>query len=245
MSAGAERELTPQFERLACAETPTEEERQALAHTVVSVRTIAARQVIVRAHVELSESVYLIDGFVSRQRELADGRRQILAIHVPGDFVDLHGLLLARLDHDVVALSASRIACAAHARLRQITVELPDLARKLWFVTAVDAALHRQWIANLSRPAVERVAHLFCELRCRLAVVGRVRDDCFALPLTQADIADAIALTPVHVNRTLRYLREQGLVNFRSGRVTIGDWAGLARVARFEADYLYLDRGAV
>ena len=245
MTTSAECELTPQFERLGCAGAPSERERLAIADTVEGFHDVTARTAIVRLDDELSESALLVDGFVSRQREVEEGRRQILGLHVPGDFVDLHGLLLGRLDHDVVALSPARIACASHRRLRAVIADLPELARKLWFVSAVDAAMHRQWLTNLSRPAVERVAHLFCELHARLTVVGRVRDGSYALPLTQADLADATALTPVHVNRTLRHLREQGLVNFRGGRVCVGDLAALTRVARFDPGYLYLDRGSV
>ena len=245
MTGSTERELTPQFERLGCAGAPSQEERVALASTVDTIRNMTARHTVVTAHRDLTESVFLIEGFVSRQRELPDGRRQILAIHVPGDFVDLHGLLLKRLDHDVCALSSVRFALASHERLRAIAAEFPALTRKLWFVTTVDAAIHRQWIAMLSRPAVERVAHFFCELHARLSVVGRITADGYALPLTQTDLADATALTPVHVNRTLRHLRERGLVNFRSGRVSIGDMAGLEKIARFDPDYLYLHRGAI
>ena len=240
-----ERELRPQFERLGCAGEPSQEERSALASTIDAIRNVTARKTVVRAHRDLTESVMLVEGFVSRQRELPDGRRQILAIHVPGDFVDLHGFLLKRLDHDVCALSSVRIACASHDRLRDVAATMPELARKLWFVTTVDAAIHRQWIAMLSRPAIERVAHLFCELHARLSVVERITRDGYALPLTQADLADATALTPVHVNRTLRHLRERGLVNFRSGRVSIEDLPALERIARFDRDYLYLDRGRI
>ena len=78
----------------------------------------------------------------------------------------------------------------------------------------------------------------------RLEVVGLADGGTFALPLTQIDLADATALTPVHVNRTLRQLREARLVDFRSGRVEIGDLAGLERLAGFDPAYLYLNRTA-
>lgn len=233
------------FRQLSRAGALSEAEREALADAVVTVRTYPARAMIVPAHVDQQDSKLLLDGFVSRQNELADGRRQILAIHVPGDFVDLHGLLLRRLDHEVVALTPARMAIMSHVALRRITVDHPRLARMLWFLTAVDAAIHREWIASLGRPAAQRIAHLMCELHCRLEIVNRADRTGYALPLTQADLADATALTPVHVNRTLRNLRERGLVDFRGGRVEILNLRDLCRLAGFDGDYLYLDRGEI
>lgn len=243
MIPGAFDMLRAQFERLGCAGPPSEAECAALAETVTSVRTFPGRTQMVARGVPLDHSVLLLDGIVCRQSELVDGRRQILALHLPGDFVDLHGLLLKTLDHEVVSCSSARIAYASHDGLRRLTVDMPHLARKLWFVTTVDAAIHRQWIEMLARPAIERIAHLLCELQRRLAVVGRADPRGYDLPLTQTDLADATALTPVHVNRTLRHLRERGLVTIRSGRVNIADLAGLCRLARFDETYLYLDRG--
>ena len=197
-----------------------------------------------RSHTHLDVSKLLIEGFVSRQCTLLDGRRQILAIHVPGDFVDLHGFVLKYLDHEVVALTPAKLATVPHDELRDITATDPHLARMLWFATTVDAAIHREWIASLSRSAMARVAHLFCELRAKLEVVGLADRSGYALPLTQIDLADATSLTPVHVNRTLRQMREAGLLDFRAGRVEIGDLDGLIRIASFDPRYLYLDRSS-
>lgn len=207
---------------------------------ISNVRDYPSRAMITRPRVPLDRSQLLVDGFVARQTELPNGRRQILAIHVPGDFLDLHGLLLKTLDHEVVALSPARLAEAPHSALRDVTAEHPHLSRLLWFSTMVDAAIHREWIASLGRTAAGRIAHLLCELQIRLEVVGRADQSEFALPLTQVDLADATALTPVHVNRTLRHLRENGIVDFRSGIVTIGDLQALRRVAGFDPGYLYL-----
>ncbi|WP_174273618.1 Crp/Fnr family transcriptional regulator [Sphingomonas bacterium] len=220
----------------------TEEEADSLDRAISDVESYAPRSIICRAHVDQDVSKLLVEGFVSRQCTLVDGRRQILAIHVPGDFVDLHAFVLKYLDHDVVALSPAKLAIAPHQALRKVTDEEPHLARMLWFSTAVDAAIHREWIASLGRSAMARVAHLFCELRARLEVVGLADRSGYALPLTQVDLADATSLTPVHVNRTLRQMREAGLLDFRSGRVEIGDLVGLIRIAAFDPRYLYFDR---
>ena len=130
-----------------------------------------------------------------------------------------------------------------HDRLKALTEEFPHLTRLYWFMTNLDAAIHREWVLSLGRrSALARVAHLFCELQVKLGIVGLADESGYALGLTQADLAECLGLTPVHVNRTLRQLREGGLVEFRGGRVAIGDLAGLRRAAEFDPAYLYLDR---
>ena len=175
--------------------------------------------------------------------DLADGQRQIMEVHVPGDFLDLHSFLLKRLEHNVGSLTPVRIALVPHDALRQITEDHPHLARLLWFSTLLDAAIHRERILSVGRrSAVARIAHLICELKLRLEVIGLSDGSRFALPLTQTDLADASGLTAVHVNRMLKRLRDDDLLTFRGGEVTIHDWDRLQRVAEFSADYLYLER---
>jgi CRP-like cAMP-binding protein len=234
-------QIAPLIGRLRRSAEVSHEEAAAIAAAADEQKLYASRSRIARSHVPLRNSQLLVDGFVSREAELPDGRRRILAIHVPGDFVDLHGFVLRSLDHEVVALTNATMILFPFERMLSLIGAHPHLGRVLWFATAVDAAIHREWIASYGRSAVARLAHLFCELRERLEAVGLADQHGYALPLTQIDLADATALTPVHVNRTLRQLREAGLVDFRTGRVEIGDLAGLERVAGFDARYLYLD----
>jgi CRP-like cAMP-binding protein len=235
-------QVAPLIDRLRCSDSVSDEESFALANAASEVRQFAARTCITSAHVPLQNSQLLIEGFVSREAELPDGRRRILAIHVPGDFVDLHGFVLKSLDHEVAALTNARMVIFPHVRVLPLVSTHHHLGRVLWFATTVDAAIHREWIASYGRSAVARLAHLFCELRARLAAVGLADTAGYALPITQIDLADATALTPVHVNRTLRQLREAGLIDFRSGRVEIGDLTALERLAGFDPAYLYLNR---
>ena len=185
----------------------------------------------------------LLEGFLCRYKDLRDGSRQISELHVPGDFADLHGFTLKRLDHSVMALTCCRVALAPHDRIKAVTAAHPHLARMWWFTTNMDAAIHREWVLSLGRrSALGRVAHLFCELRVRLEIVGLADESGYALPLTQTDVAECLGLTPVHVNRVLKELRESGLVEFRGRRVSITDLAGLERAAEFDSAYLYVDR---
>jgi len=178
-----------------------------------------------------------------RYKDLAGGQRQIAELHVAGDFADLHSFTLKRLDHNVLTLTPCRIAVVPHERIAEITERLPHLTRVLWFATNLDAAIHREWELSLGRrSALARVAHLFCELQVRLGIVGLADETGYDLRLTQTDIAECLGLTSVHVNRTLKELRESGLVEFRNWRVRILDRKELERVAEFAPDYLYLER---
>ena len=190
-----------------------------------------------------TSSRLLAKGYVARAKLVPDGGRQITAIHLPGDFVDLHSFLLKRLEHGVAALTPVRTALVPHAALKKITEDYPHLARMLWFSTLLDAAIHREMILSVGRrTAIARISHLLCELAVRLEIVGMAGGGAFKLPLTQADLADATGLTSVHVNRMLKKLRDDELLTFRNGEVTIHDWDGLQKVAEFSPSYLFLER---
>jgi CRP-like cAMP-binding protein len=220
-----------------------DEEERVLRDAIAEIREIPAGRPIVRARVTLSHSTLLLDGLACRYKDLADGQRQIMELHVSGDFIDLHGFLLKELDHNVGSIGPVRIALVPHEALRDITEGYPHLARMLWFSTLLDAAIHRERILSVGRrSALARIAHLFCELFVRLQVVGLAGDDRYRLPLTQGDLADVSGLTSVHVNRMLKKLRDDGLLTFRGGEVVIHDWDRLRREAEFDATYLHLER---
>lgn len=204
---------------------------------------VAARTVVIREAEPLNQSTLLCEGLMGRFKDMRSGERQISELHIAGDFLDLHSFTLKSIDHGIVALTDCVICWASHDALNQLTEELPHLARLLWMTTNLDAAIHRAWTVSLGRrDALSRSAHFFCEMQARLAVVGMADDDGYALPLTQVDLSECMGLSAVHMNRVLRDLREQKLVTFRSGRVTIHDLAGLRWVAEFTPRYLFLDK---
>jgi CRP-like cAMP-binding protein len=221
------------------------EEEQAIRDAVGEVKDYPADKTFIRAGEVLNHSTLLLDGLACRYKDLRDGQRQITELHVAGDFADLHSFTLKRLDHQLMTLTPCRVALVPHERLKAITRDHPHLTRVFWFSTNLDAAIHREWELSLGRrSAISRVANLFCELQVRLGLVGLVEETDYDLDLTQADLAECLGLTSVHINRTLKELRERGLVEFRAGRVTIGDFEGLARIAEFDPAYLYLERRA-
>ena len=216
-------------------------EAAALAGAVTGVVEHPADHRLIERGRRLDASTVLLDGFLGRVKRL-DGGRQIVDVHVPGDFADLHSFTLKRLDTAIVALTPVRVATVSHAGLEAITRDFPHLTRVLWFLTNLDAAIHREWEVSLGRrSALGRLAHLFCELRTRLALVGLADEGGYDCRLTQIQMGECMGLTSVHVNRTLRELRERGLVEVRRTRVDLLDPEGLEAVAEFTPDYLYLD----
>lgn len=229
--------------KLRARDTISSEEEQVIRGSLGEVRVLPPHDTCIRAGERLSSSTLLLEGLMCRYKDLPGGERQITELHVAGDFLDLHSFSLKQLDHNVMTLTPCRVVLVPHVKLREITEQQPHLARVYWFLTALDAAIHREWELSLGRrTAIQRIAHLICELHVRLGLIGDADDTGFALPLTQADLSDCTGLTPVHVNRTLRELRERGLMNFRSRRVSLHDLAGLRALAEFDDAYLYLRR---
>jgi len=219
------------------------DEEKVLLEAVDEVRDYGAGRVMIRHGTPIEVSTLLIDGMAVRFKDLANGERQIQEIHIAGDFVDLHGFLLKRLDHNIGAISNCRIGLVPHAKLKRITEEYPHLSRMLWFSTVLDAAIQRETILSIGRrSAVSRIAHLVCELGLRLQLIGVGDARRFPLPMKQSDLADATGLTSVHVNRMLKQLRDEAMMTFQKGEVVIHDWERLVRVAEFDPTYLHIER---
>lgn len=235
--------IEPLLRKLRARDDVSADEEALLRGLISEERSYPPDRTIIREGEPLTRSALLVDGFIGRYKDFRDGRRQISAIHVPGDFLDLHGFTLKRLDHGLLSLSACTLAYAPHERVRELTEREPHLTRLLWFSTNLDAAIHREWTVSLGRrSATSRTAHLLCELGARLRVVGLADESGYALPLTQTELAECLGLTSIHVNRVLRQLREAGLVTVRAKRVDILDPAGLARVGEFDETYLFIEK---
>jgi CRP-like cAMP-binding protein len=188
----------------------------------------------------------LLEGFACRYKLLQTGRRQILAFQIPGDLVDIYSYVLPRMDHAIGALTRCTVAPISHAELDRVTERFPNLTHLLWRDSLVDASIVRTWLTGVGRrTAASRTAHLLCELHHRLKVVGQVNESRFQLPVTQGDIADALGLSAVHVNRTLKKLRAQKLITVNGQFVTISNGESLRAVAGFDPSYLQFRKEAV
>jgi CRP-like cAMP-binding protein len=217
------------------------EERDLLMRAFTRERVFSVDQDIVSINSRPTHTSVILDGMAARYKVLADGRRQITAVHIPGDFVDLHGFILKKMDHGVVALSPCRVAMAEHDALRRITESSPHLTRLLWLETLIDGAIHREWLVAMGRrKKTAHLAHFICELFVRLQIVQRTDGNSFHLPLSQVELADVLGISVVHFNRVLQHLRRQKLVAWSSHTVTILNLTRLMEVAEFDPTYLSL-----
>jgi CRP-like cAMP-binding protein len=223
-----------------------EADRAMLERISAEPRMVAPRTDLVREG-DKPDGVFLVmDGMVCRHKLRANGRRQIMAYLLPGDLCNLDVALLNEMNHTITTLSACKVVRLAPETIADILEHHPAVARALRMRTLVDEATLREWLVNIGcRSAPERMAHLFCELLVRLRAVGRATKDSYALPITQADLADTTGLSNVHVNRTLQELRQQGLIELKGGCLTILNLPRLRAIAEFKANYLHLgDRAA-
>ena len=238
--------ITTLVDKLSLRDRISPEEIEALQKALERPKTVAAGSDIVREHTRPLHSTLLISGFSARYSTLADGARQITEINVPGDFIDLHSLLMKQMDHGVVALTECVVAEAPHSGLIDITERHPHLGRLLWLDTIIDAAIHRQWLVAMGRRSgLGHLAHLVCELYLRLQAVGQTGHLTFDLPLTQAVLGDALGLSTVHVSRLISELRGEGVINWSNGQIDILDWRRLAEIAEFDPTYLRLQSDPV
>lgn len=188
--------------------------------------------------------IYLISqGWACRYKSLPDGRRQIVDFLIPGDLCDLDIYILSRIDHSIGAITALQVIEIHRDELEGITGIHPQITQALLWQELVSKSCHREWIVNVgARSAMERLAHLLCEMFLRLESIGATDGDRCDFPLTQGDLADATGLTSVHVNRTLQRLRLKGLISLQGRKLVIPDMAALKEVGLFNPDYLHLER---
>ena len=191
---------------------------------------------------EQPEHVHIIiDGWAAHRVTLVDGSRQTTAFLMPGDFCNGETTLLKRLDHSVVALTPVTIGTATRECLTALLLDRPNVAQAFWQTTLVDAAVLRAWLVNIAhRKAYQRIAHLMCELHTRLSCLGLVSGSTCAVPLTQEQLGNALGLTSIHVNRMLKRLRNEGLMEFQKRTLTLHNLEELHVVAGFNSRYLHV-----
>ncbi len=239
MVGGADGVLVRKLASIAALST---EEKAAIAALPMMVRDVAARQDIAVIGDKPSHCCLVLTGFAFRYKLVGDGRRQILAFHVPGDVPDLQSLHLTVLDHNLAALTALTAGFIPHEAVHALNARFPRVAGALWRNTLVDAAILRERIVSIGqREGLARTAHFLCEMFIRLRAVGLADEATMTLPITQVELADALGLSFVHINRMLKELRERKLVTLQNQAVLVVNWKALADLGDFEPDYLHLD----
>lgn len=221
----------------------TEDERKALASLPDEPKPVPARTDLIREG-NPTDGIYLIlSGWACRYKVLPDGGRQIMAYFIPGDLCDQRIFILRRMDHSIGTLTAAIVKVIPAETIIDLTDRLPRVARALWWSTLVDEAITREWVVNVGqRKALARVGHLICEMFVRLKAVDLVEGTSFEFSVTQAELANTVGLSPVHVNRTLTEMRKQGLIAWTGHRMTIRDLDRLMALSMFNVNYLHLER---
>ena len=223
----------------------TDEEIAMLEKASARAQAVEARRDIVSEGEVPADVLLVTSGLACRYKLLADGRRQIVAFLIPGDFCDMNVFILKRMDHSIAAMSAVQMVRLSREQMIDL-VRCPGISRAMRLATLVDEAILREWVTNLGqRSAEHRIAHLICELFTRMHVVGLTKDFEFELPITQAELGDTLGLSTVHVNRCLQALKAAELMICKGKRMKITDMARLKKVSGFRDNYLHLHTGGL
>lgn len=224
--------------RLEQAGRLSEVERQALYDLPFRARAVPQRTDIDVGGT--SESIHLIlSGIACRYKLWRMGTRRVISLILPGDLCDGHRLVPFMLGNTVGTLTPCKVADIPHQPIADLIEVYPRIGRAFWWMTLVKLSIFQEWLASAGRAADKQIAHIFCELLVRLRAVGLADETGFELGLTQGDIADVVGISPVHANRVLRSLRNDGRIAFDQGRLTIPDFKRLKAFAEFDPAYLH------
>ena len=230
--------------RLETRGTLGEDDRGAIRALPFVYKTMEPAGYIVREGEPPKMCALLLSGFAYRHKVTGDGQRQIISVHMPGEFLDLQNSFLEVADHNVQTLTRCDIAAVPVPALRELAANRPMVARAMWIDTLIDAAIFREWVVNVGRrDSISRIAHLLCEFALRLESAGLASERRYEMPMTQEQIADCTGLTPVHVNRVLKELGRLGLIDREKRSVAIVDWPQLQQIGDFNTRYLHLEEG--
>ena len=226
--------------RLEVAGTLSDPDRAAICALPFTPRTVPPATYLTREGEPATSCAVLVSGFAYRHKLSYSGARQIVSLHIPGEALDFQSLTLAVVDHNVQTLTHAELAVVPMAAMRALVDNNRNIAHAVLHNLLVEASVLREWVLNVGRrSARERLAHLLCEYAFRLDAQGLSDGVGYELHMTQEQIGDALGLTSVHVNRSIRALEEEGLL-LRKGRiVSFPDTKKLRQVADFSELYLH------
>jgi len=220
-------------------------DRKAILSLPFARRTADAASYLVREGEPPTQCAVLLTGYAYRQKLTDDGHRQILSLHIPGEALDLQGIFLDVADHSVLTLTRADLAIIPRAALRDLAAERIGVAHAIHISNLIEASIFREWVLNVGRRSARaRVAHILCEFAVRLDAQGLAGPNGFELPMTQEQLGDATGLTAVHVNRMLKELQSDGLIQRQRRFIRFPHWDRLRDEAGFSERYLHLDQQA-
>jgi len=220
--------------------------RRALLSLPRTTRRVGAGGHVVRDGDLPDSCALLLSGFAYRYKLTGEGGRQIISLHMPGEWLDLQHMFLGVADTSVQTLTEAEVDFVPRAAIEELALANADVARAFWIDTLIDSSIFREWVVNVGRrDSRARVAHILCEFSLRLEAAGLARNHVYELPMTQEQLADAVGLTAVHVNRVLKQLGEQGLIDRDRRTIRIVDWKRMREVGDFNERYLHHDANAI
>lgn len=230
----------PFLRKLERAGKLSDEEQAKLQSLILNCRSVLARDDIDADGP--ADRIYLVTaGFACRYKMLQSGTRRIVSFVLPGDLCYMHDTGAFGRDLMVGALTSCSVVDIPRSKLMELIGLYPGISRAIWWVTLRELSRAREWLVNDTRPADQRVAHTFCELLVCLQVIGLADEHSFNLPISQADLADAVGISTVHMNRVLQALRSSGLIIWANRQMTIPDVRALKAFAEFDPSYLCFD----
>ncbi|TXC70728.1 Crp/Fnr family transcriptional regulator [Sphingomonas ginsenosidivorax] len=218
------------------------DDREALLSLPHTLKTYEPSAYLVREGEAPEQCAVLLSGFAFRQKLTGQGMRQIVSMHIPGDALDFQHLFLDIADHNVQTLTRADVATIPRTALRNLARSRSAIGNAIFVSTLVEGSISREWVLNVGRrDARSRLAHLLCEFAVRLDVLGLAGDQGYELPMSQEQLADALGLTAVHVNRTIKSLEADGLITRNRRRISFPRWDALRDLADFSTRYLHLE----
>jgi CRP-like cAMP-binding protein len=228
--------LAAMVRQLSLREELNQADRDAILELPFTLRRVQANQYLVWDGDRPQHTCLLISGFAYRHKLAGNGGRQIVSIHMRGDIVDLQNSLLGTADHNVQMLTNGDVALIPVEAMRDLAFRHPSVGMAMWYETLVEGSIFREWVLNIGRrDARTRIAHLLCELALRMESAGLGEHINYELPISQEQLGDAVALTSVHVNRTLMKLEQEGLIVRTRRMITVVDWKKMIERGRFRA----------
>ena len=217
-----------------------DDERAALEKLPMQLSDIRPDQEIVREGDRPTRCFAILEGFACTSKVTDEGKRQIMAFHVPGDMPDVQSLHLDVLDITIGTLTPCKVGFIQHEAMRDLCARFPRITGALWRDTLISGAIFREWVMNVGRrQAYGRMAHLLCEWIVKMRAAGLSEGHACELPITQSELADATGMTTVHVNRTLMELRRDGLIELKGSKLRALDWERLKQAGGFDPTYLH------
>lgn len=235
-----EHPLTPMLAKLSRQSRLSDEARAALLGLPHRIVDLDRSAFIAREGERSTHCCLILSGFAYAYKLTGSGNRQVMAVHVRGDLIDLRGGPRIA-PFNLQPLSRVKAALIPRQALLELALSNAQIAESFWTEATIVQSTLGEWLLNIGRrDARSRICHLLCELALRQEAAGICDGPDYEWPMTQEQLADATALTSVHVNRTLQGLRADGLLKTKNRRIAVANWAALREIGDFTSAYLDL-----